>query len=190
MHAAWSQHYTAHAWVTWINNEVRLVVCTDQGEIIVLDANGEYKSLLASSPGDGFWIECIFPFSKGFLIGGDNGIIFIFNRNPEDSKLLFKREPHALRVQDSEGVRIKQMCVTPQTEYLLVVCMENNQLMKLPLNVDRLEDINRFDPVICDFHAREITGLDICVRKQLLATCSTDKTVRIWNYHHRSLEIN
>lgn len=139
MHAAWSQHYTTHAWVNWINNEVRLVVCTDQGEVIVLDANGEYKSLLASSPGDGFWIECIVPFSKGFLIGGDNGIMHIFNRNPEDSKLLFKREPHALRVQDSEGTKIRQMAITPQTEYLLVVCMENNQIKKLPLNVDRLE---------------------------------------------------
>ena len=40
MHAAWSQHYTTHAWVNWINNEVRLVVCTEQGEVIVLDANG------------------------------------------------------------------------------------------------------------------------------------------------------
>lgn len=44
--------------------------------------------------------------------------------------------------------------------------------------------------MVCDFHAREITGLDICIRKQLVATCSTDKTVRIWNYHTRTLEIN
>lgn len=82
------------------------------------------------------------------------------------------------------------MAITPQTEYLLVVCMENNQIKKLPLNVDRLEEASHFDPVVCDFHAREITGLDICIRKQLVATCSTDKTVRIWNYHNRTLDIN
>ena len=27
-----------------------------------------------------------------------------------------------------------------------------------------------------------ITGLDVCVRKQLVVTCSKDKSVVIWNY--------
>jgi hypothetical protein len=27
-----------------------------------------------------------------------------------------------------------------------------------------------------------ITGIDVCVRKPLVATCGADKSVRIWNY--------
>ena len=27
-----------------------------------------------------------------------------------------------------------------------------------------------------------VLGCDICVRKPLVATCSIDKTVRLWNY--------
>ena len=34
-----------------------------------------------------------------------------------------------------------------------------------------------------------MTGLDTCIRKQLLVTCSKDKTVRIWNYVSRNCEI-
>lgn len=32
------------------------------------------------------------------------------------------------------------------------------------------------------FHEGKIVGLDICSRKPLIATCSTDHTVRIWNF--------
>jgi cilia- and flagella-associated protein 57 len=38
------------------------------------------------------------------------------------------------------------------------------------------------------FHRKEVTGLDICIRKQLIATCSSDHTVRIWNYNTRKQE--
>jgi len=31
--------------------------------------------------------------------------------------------------------------------------------------------------------------MDVCVRKALVATCSLDKTVRIWNYIDNTLEV-
>ena len=31
-------------------------------------------------------------------------------------------------------------------------------------------------------HCAQVTGCDTCIRKQLIATCGADKTVRIWNY--------
>jgi WD40 repeat protein len=31
--------------------------------------------------------------------------------------------------------------------------------------------------------------MDVCIRKQLVVTCSKDKTIRIWNYASRTLEI-
>jgi hypothetical protein len=51
----------------------RLIVCTDQGEIMLLETSGDYKMLLAESPGEGFFIETIIVYSKGFIIGGENG---------------------------------------------------------------------------------------------------------------------
>ena len=31
--------------------------------------------------------------------------------------------------------------------------------------------------------------MDTCIRKQLMVTCSKDKTVRVWNYNTKTLEI-
>lgn len=46
-----------------------------------------------------------------------------------------------------------------------------------------------FNYFISQFHREEITGLDVCIRKQLIATCSKDKTINIWNVKDRCLEI-
>lgn len=48
----------------------------------------------------------------------------------------------------------------------------------------------QFDYVQGSFHKSLITGLDVCVRKQLIVTCSLDKTVNVWNYETCKLEIS
>ena len=50
------------------------------------------------------------------------------------------------------------------------------------------EQTPKFEPVHCYFHTDEITGLDTCIRKQLIVTCSKDKTVKIWDYVNKTLE--
>ena len=39
------------------------------------------------------------------------------------------------------------------------------------------------------FHSLTVTGLDTCVRKPLVATCGTDKSVRVWNYLDKSTDL-
>jgi len=39
----------------------------------------------------------------------------------------------------------------------------------------------KFEVLIMPFHSAQITGLDVCLRKPLFATCSIDKSVRLWN---------
>lgn len=58
------------------------------------------------------------------------------------------------------------------------------------ISLDGTDDKNIFDYVICSFHQQAITGMDVCVRKQLIATCSRDRTIRIWNYATKTLEIS
>lgn len=50
------------------------------------------------------------------------------------------------------------------------------------------EENSKYEPLFLPFHSDRITGLDVCVRKSLVATCSTDRTVRIWNYMDNTLE--
>lgn len=32
--------------------------------------------------------------------------------------------------------------------------------------------------------------MDICVRKPLIATCGKDKTIKLWNYEEKTLELS
>jgi len=54
---------------------------------------------------------------------------------------------------------------------------------------DGAEAHPKFEFVHCSFHTSEVTGLDVCIRKQLVVTCSKDRTVKIWNYNNKTLEI-
>jgi hypothetical protein len=69
-----SSNYTAHCWLP----EGKFLVGTDQGQIMLCLANGEFKGVLADSPGEGFYIETIRTYSKGFIIGGDQGKMMVF----------------------------------------------------------------------------------------------------------------
>jgi len=57
---------------------------------MLLETNGDYKMLLSESPGDGFHIESIQPYQKGFIIAGDNGQIMIYEKS-EDPKNPYNR---------------------------------------------------------------------------------------------------
>lgn len=54
---------------------------------------------------------------------------------------------------------------------------------------DESDPTIKVEYVHCSFHSKEVTGLDVCIRKQLIVTCSLDKSIRIWNYVTRTCEI-
>jgi len=77
-----------------------------------------------------------------------------------------------------------------QQEDTLIFSTENNQLMRCTkVNLEWPGDETKYNFLIYSFHSWSIKGLDVCIKKQLIATCSEDKTVRIWNYADRKLDI-
>ena len=76
---------TAYSCHTWMQDTGRLVLCTDNGEIMLLDTTGEYMAFVNESPMDNFKIVCIVPFSRGFIIGGENGVVYAYERT-EDAR--------------------------------------------------------------------------------------------------------
>ena len=70
------------------------------------------------------------------------------------------------------------MLTTPK-EDLLFVGLNTGIILKLSL--DKNEE-HSCEYALQSFHTDNITGLDVCLRKSLVATCSSDRTVRIWNY--------
>jgi len=67
----------------------RLVIGTEVGELILLETDGSYMAYISDSPvGEGFKIESIVSFSRGFIIGG-NGLIYVYERT-EDPRTPYK----------------------------------------------------------------------------------------------------
>jgi len=78
------------------------------------------------------------------------------------------------------------------TEDQIYVITNTGQLLKgdMELNLEGAQPHNpKFDYLQEPFHKGEITGLDVCIRKQLIVTGSKDKTVSIWNYETRKREL-
>lgn len=172
------QNYTCHTWI-----DDRILIGTDTGDILVFE-NAEFRGVLESSPADGKAVECIAAYSKGFVCGGDDGLLYVFER---DDKTIY-RQSKSYQISGTTA-KITSAVISPSEES--VCCsLETSQAYLLGLSsTDLLKEEMTFEPVGSLFHHLQITGLDVCVRKPLVATCGTDKTVRIWNYLSRSLEL-
>ena len=62
--------------------------------------------------------------------------------------------------------------------------------MEVPFSNEKTtpEEKFHFEDLIQPFHTANIQDFDICLRKTLLATCSMDRYVKIWNYIDYTLE--
>jgi len=75
-------------------------------------------------------------------------------------------------------VRMSQLAtrrlVLPKTQFRL-------RLIHLICRCGCQQTTAKFEVLLMPFHSAPITGLDVCLRKPLFATCSIDKSVRLWN---------
>lgn len=60
----------------------------------------------------------------------------------------------------------------------------NNDLIKIKIEFKNIP-ITRVEYCISPFHAEEITGLDCCINKPYLISCSKDKSVKVWDFLNR-----
>merc|ERR1719440_712697 len=173
--------YLCHAWMS----EERVVVATDTGELLLLEA-GELKTALAAAPADGNSIDSIVAYSKGFVCGADGGMVYVFEKS--DDKDYYKKAK-GFRIENNAS-KILAVAVSPSEEQLICT-LANSQVYVFTLsNTDilRADEMN-FELLSQAFHSQLVTGLDTCVRKPLVATCGTDRSVRIWNYLDKSSDI-
>ncbi|KAM9326708.1 cilia- and flagella-associated protein 57 [Gastrophryne carolinensis] len=141
-------------------------------------------------------INTILAYSKGFLCSGGPGRVCMFEKVEE--RELYKRGRNIQIPQDEHssdpGVSEQQeamcMCLSPSEENLLI-STNRSQLYTIALSsaeISKGEDA-QFEFLTESWHSSSITGLSICIRKPLIATCSVDHSVRIWNYENNTLEL-
>lgn len=102
--------------------------------------------------------------------------------------------------------RIMSLALTPSEESVYAAT-HDNQLLSVPLSQAVMSagdagtaggdvdgagsggDASGIQPAAQFFHSSPVVGLDTCLRKPLVATCSADRSVRVWNYIDRSIDL-
>ncbi|XP_071118876.1 cilia- and flagella-associated protein 57-like [Haliotis cracherodii] len=200
------QNFLCHAWVS----EERVVVGTDTGRLLLFEA-GELKNEFnagalkeekkdslddGSQPSGPPQISAIVAYSKGYACACGPGMVHLFEKT--DDKDFFKKardikipaDPNSSDPTKSQQQVIKCLTVSPSEE-TLVASTDLSQLYYLTLSSADLGkgDQATFEVLAQSFHNSQIMGLDVCIRKPLIATSSLDRSVRIWNYETCNLEL-
>jgi WD40 repeat protein len=142
-------------------------------------------------------IESVVSLANGFLVAqGSSFFIYRTSRVDDRAPLKLHGEKCTLTINNEPSHQggtnlIESMCINSKENYVYVIT-NHGQMIGGHLDTKSASGppyTSTFDYVQGLFHKNEITGLDVCIRKQLIVTCSRDKTVNIWDYHNRTLEI-
>ncbi|KAI8825817.1 WD40-repeat-containing domain protein [Fimicolochytrium jonesii] len=193
------KNYLSHCWTT----EDRIIVGTEDGKIMIFEPNGELKTEFNHEHGPSGALRSVntlLSYSKGFICGGSQGSITIYDRNEEAGTALPPAPGQSVAGKDmfrkvkelklhSENAKVANMALSP-SEDNMVATTENNQLFALMLAGTEVKgEESKFEMFSQPFHHGQITGCDTCIRKPLVVTCSTDRSVRVWNYLDSSSEL-
>jgi hypothetical protein len=116
-------------------------------------------------------------------------------RRPSRSRATSSRSRHAPRrappLTPRPSPPAAQNLAFSPSEDNITCTLENCQAFVLNLSSTEVvkTDETSFEPLALSFHSGAITGMDVCARKTLLVTCSADKSVRVWNYAERTLDV-
>lgn len=145
-------------------------------------------------------VDAIVSYSKGFICSGGSGTLHLFDKIGDDKStykkskiVMLSIDPTSLLTNNAQPTthNILSLALSPSEEN--VICATTSQqLYNLAVSTADLGKAGSgatFDYLSQSFHHGPITGMDACVRKPIIATCSLDKSVRIWNYENSSLDI-
>ena len=116
-----TQDYLCH---TWLANDDRVVVGTDNGELLLYEA-GTFVDVLKESPGEGSAVAAVTFFSKGFVAAGDEGTLMVFERSEEPGE--YYRRTKLFALEGGNNVQVTNLSVSPSEESL--VCSTSTHQM-------------------------------------------------------------
>lgn len=139
----------------------------------------------------------------GFVVAGDSGTLRVYVKS-DSTQMPYKRvesdkddlymtsdyertkDPHKLSIfLDVKYHKITHMCLSPREDQLLF-STDTSQIISVKINLDKpSEETFPYDYLVSSFHSKPIYGLSLCIKKQLIATCSNDRSIRLWSYNNQ-----
>jgi len=167
-----SHNYTSHCWTT----DGLLVIGTDKGELLTLDSTGLFLGMNQLEEK----ITCLTAMSHGIVVACGGPVILTMEFNREDISCPFKEENRYLFGDITDPV--VSLAVNPSIDKMVLCITAGRQLLKL-------SPTKKPQELISEFHSKGIIGMDVCIRKPLIATCSKDNTIRMWNFIEKRQEL-
>mmetsp|Transcript_99678 Transcript_99678/g.281376 ORF Transcript_99678/g.281376 Transcript_99678/m.281376 type:complete len:1328 (-) Transcript_99678:146-4129(-) len=195
-----SLRITDHAWTE--TSDGLLVACVAEGAVYVLDSN-ELTVVNTLDPAfdEGLGVGILVPltvrcFSQGFLVGGGEGIVAIWERVDTPPG----REDSAARAVEFQHIKTVQVRRTDagvcslsmnSSEELVALSFKNGDVGIVPfLALQSSEDDCDCTILNGGFHGGPIVGLDMAVQRPLaVSACRKDSSVRVWNHVTKTCEL-
>ena len=168
---AHSHNYTSHCWTA----DGTLIVGTDQGELLALGSNGHLIGIKRIHKR----IDILTQNPQGVTLACDGPLVLTMSFTKDTEELFQEVSAHTF---GEAGDRVTSLAVNPVLDKMITCITTAKQLFRLGNNRKPQE-------LISNFHSKAIIGMDICIRKSLIATCSEDNTIRLWNYINKTLEL-
>ncbi|KAG1932003.1 cilia- and flagella-associated protein 57 [Pimephales promelas] len=196
---------------TWISTE-KVVAGTETGQLMMFEssrlrweinlasvqkAKSQSEKQDSNEPSSALpRVTAIVSYSSGFVCSAGPGTVCLFEKIEEEDQYKKTKDikiPPEVFGNDSssaEHQEISTLCISPSEE-TLTASTDRGQLYTIQLSIVELEKGDRahFEYLSQSFHSSTVTGLSTCIRKPLIATCSLDRSVRIWNFETNDLEM-
>lgn len=133
---------------------------------------------------------------NGLVCSCSPGVLHLYEKT-DDKELYHLIREFRILVKDiqldvplTDDQDILGIAVSPEEEYILCTT-ERNLIFQVNLAAADFSqgEFTELEPLLYPTHTGSIFGLGVCHRRPLFATCGTDRTVRIWNYATRTLEM-
>ncbi|XP_025942665.1 cilia- and flagella-associated protein 57 isoform X1 [Apteryx rowi] len=141
-------------------------------------------------------ICAVAAYSKGFACSSSPGVVLLFEKTEEKEayketqEIWIPRDFCNSEPEQSGREDIICICFSPSEEMMIISTTKNQLYMfNMPSTEIVKEKSAHFIYLHFPLHSDSITGLDTCIRKPIVATCSLDRSVRIWNYKTNTLEL-
>ncbi|KAM4872713.1 cilia- and flagella-associated protein 57 isoform 2-T3 [Thomomys bottae] len=158
-----------------------------------------YEQIAATSSHNQLLLPQVFAiatYSKGFACSAGPGRVLLYEKVEdkdcyrESREIRIPTDPQSNDPSQSDKQDILCMCFSPSEE-TLIASTNKNQLYSITMSLTEISkgEPAHFEYLMYPLHSASILGLSTCIRKPLIATCSLDRSVRIWNYESNTLEL-
>ncbi|TPX56516.1 hypothetical protein PhCBS80983_g04473 [Powellomyces hirtus] len=171
---------TCHAWLHQAPS--RLALGTQYNGILILEGGTINQRIDQPT-----FVSNIFPLTLGFACTGrvgnsSNSGLDVYERYTDDSnpQEVFKL---TRKIPLMDDLHVRSMHGNA-AEQILILEAESGQIYRYSLTEQKglKGEDPKFVPVGQPYHRGAIISIDVCVRKPLIVTCSSDRSIRIWDY--------